>query len=294
MSIDPDSHAYRMFTGRQNCDKAMQTLDGLLQGMLIDGVVNRQERAELLKWIAANEEARFHHPSIDDAISMLKRVLEDGEVTPDELEELRHFCRERQHVAQYYDEVTHIMQRLHGLLHGLLADGHLSDSEIAGLETWLEEHFGLREFWPISEIETLVVKAMQDRRLDEIERVEIAEYFRSFTQVGSAETRISGRVVKGICATDPEIRFIGSVFCITGRSERCSRKAFIDHIERRGGGWSNQITAKTNYLVVCAEANACWAYASYGRKVEQAIRIRESGIPLLIIHERDFWDAVVN
>lgn len=35
--------------------------------------------------------------------------------------------------------------------------------------------------------------------------------------------------------------------------------------------------------------NPCWAYACYGRKVEQAIGLRKAGSQLLLVHEADFW-----
>ena len=50
-------------------------------------------------------------------------------------------------------------------------------------------------------------------------------------------------------------------------------------------------TVKVNYLVVCANGNPCWAYACYGRKVEQAVKHRRQGVPIVLVHENDFWDA---
>ncbi|MBC8039075.1 MAG: NAD-dependent DNA ligase [Opitutaceae bacterium] len=295
MSRDPDSQIYRLFTGRQNSDKAMQTLDGILQGVVLDGIVNLEERNELRTWLVKHVDERNQHPSLNEAITLVERVLADDDVTASEIEELRLFCSDRRHLTEYYDEATHVMQRLHGLLHGIISDGHISDEEVSGLEQWLEENFGFRQFWPVSEIETLIVKAMNDRCLDAAERAEITEHLKQFTQLdaGSSDGSEKLRTVGGICATDPEIIFLGSVFCITGRSERAPRKEFINQIERRGGLCQAAVGPNTKYLIICAEGNSCWAYAGYGRKVEQAMRIREAGQPLVIVHERDFWDAVV-
>jgi hypothetical protein len=39
--------------------------------------------------------------------------------------------------------------------------------------------------------------------------------------------------------------------------------------------------------------NEFWAFACYGRKVEQAYTQRRKGHHIVIVHERDFWDALV-
>ena len=38
--------------------------------------------------------------------------------------------------------------------------------------------------------------------------------------------------------------------------------------------------------------NPCWAYACYGRKIEEAVTLRKAGAKVVIVNETDFWDAV--
>ncbi len=54
------------------------------------------------------------------------------------------------------------------------------------------------------------------------------------------------------------------------------------------------MTAKLNYLVIGAEGNPCWAFACYGRKVEKAVELRKKGIRVVLVHENDFHDAVLD
>ncbi len=44
--------------------------------------------------------------------------------------------------------------------------------------------------------------------------------------------------------------------------------------------------------MVGAKGNPCWAFACYGRKVEEAMALRKAGNRLLIVHENDFFDAL--
>ena len=45
--------------------------------------------------------------------------------------------------------------------------------------------------------------------------------------------------------------------------------------------------------MVCDGGNEFWAFSCYGRKVEQAYEQRRKGHHIVIVHERDFWDALV-
>jgi hypothetical protein len=47
-----------------------------------------------------------------------------------------------------------------------------------------------------------------------------------------------------------------------------------------------------DYMVFGTAGNPCWAYACYGRKVEQAVALRKEGYRLMIVH--DFRDALAD
>lgn len=98
--------------------------------------------------------------------------------------------------------------------------------------------------------------------------------------------------VSGICAFCPNIVFKSKTFCFTGESYRSKRADMAAAVLSLGGIVKSCVTAKTNYLIVGNAGNPCWAYACYGRKIEEAVRLRKDGEQVLIINETDFWDAV--
>ena len=65
-------------------------------------------------------------------------------------------------------------------------------------------------------------------------------------------------------------------------------------VQDLGGSFSRHLLADTDYLVVCSEGNQSWAYAAYGRKIEEAMERRKAGKNIAIIHESDFWDALAD
>ena len=59
-----------------------------------------------------------------------------------------------------------------------------------------------------------------------------------------------------------------------------------------GGVVVDSVNSKLNYLIVCDEKNACWAFTCYGRKIEEAMKHRKKGVNLVIVHEYDLYDTL--
>lgn len=55
--------------------------------------------------------------------------------------------------------------------------------------------------------------------------------------------------------------------------------------------FNNNVILDTTYLVYGDGTNPVWAYSCYGRKVEQALKMRKAGHGIKVVHEVDFWDA---
>lgn len=169
--------------------------------------------------------------------------------------------------------------------------------ELCGLADWLLEHEHLKTCWPYDEIESLVTGVLEDGRIDAAEHEMLMAFFGEFVAaldsnaVASALAR-EGASIVGLCAVCPEIRFTDAVFCLTGPSRRYSRQDFAALIADRGGTAVNGVSRRVHYLVIGADGNPCWAYACYGRKVERAVELRKEGHPIVIVHEKDFHDAV--
>ena len=98
--------------------------------------------------------------------------------------------------------------------------------------------------------------------------------------------------IPGICAACPDISFEGKLFCFTGESLRAKRAEIADVIADLGGTLRSSVSAKTDYLIVGNSGNPCWAYACYGRKIEEAVTLRRAGAKVVIVNETDFWDTV--
>ncbi len=294
MQIDHSKYYY--FTTKSRLDKAVNSLLGILEGITADLKINEIECGFLVDWLEENQEYVVHHP-FNELIPVVSEALSDGVLTNEERSDIIWLC-EKLKSPNYYDIITADMQRLHALLGAIACDGEINESELNGLSAWLNEHEHLRRCWPYDEIDSLVTAVMSDKKISERENLVLQAFFSEFV-IGDNRTlvqplRQEAVMVYALCAACPEIIFKESLFCFTGASIKYSRKQFHEIINNLGGNVANSVTPKLDYLVIGAEGNPCWAYACYGRKVEKAVELRKQGNKLLLIHEHDFHDAVLD
>lgn len=300
----PDHSSYAPLTRRQRVDKAVNVFHGLVRGITIDSQLNAEEIEELLNWTREYADLIGRAP-FKELNQKLTEVLADGQIDPEEQEDLLWVCRNLSPESDYYDAITNDIQQLHGVMHGIMADGRVTMEEATGLQGWLDDHADLKGTYPYDELDSLLTVILQDKQIDEQEQEVLRSFFEDFIEYSFAKKvqtesqRVKARLPKtftlpGICAMCPEVAFDGRVFTFTGTSTKATRKRIVDQITELGAAFSPNVTSQTHYLVVGAGADPCWAFSCYGRKVEKAVEVRKSGGSILIVHESDFWDAVAD
>lgn len=292
-----DLQPYFKFTHRARLEKSINSLIGIVEGIAIDGLINSSEMNFLKIWLSDHIELHDRHP-FNELVPVVQQALADGILSVEEREDILWLC-ERLRSADYYNEVTADLQRLHALMAGIVADGVISETELRGLSHWLANHENLRTCWPYEEVSSLVTAVLGDKRIDAYERSILKEFFTEFVTVLDEKTIVrpsilQGSSLVGLCAVCPEIKVEGSTFCFTGKSNRYTRRQFSELVESLGGEVLPGVSMQLDYLIIGSDGNPCWAYACYGRKVEKAVELRKSGVRLLLVHENDFQDAVVD
>lgn len=290
---------YRTFTKPAELHKAINTLRGIVAGINSDKTVGSAEIAELTHWCELQANLRDRHP-FSELLPVIEAACADGVVTEDEAKDILFLCNNFVDNSSYYDVVTSSIQFLSGLIHGLMADGELSDNEIITLKSWVAANDFLTGSYPFDEINSLLSEILADKKITQDEREQLMGFFGNIIDFSSsynlaapdfAELR-EKYSISGVCASCPEITFQDKLFCFTGESYRAKRADIGVVIARLGGALRSGVTKKTNYLIVGNAGNPCWAYACYGRKIEEAVALRKEGARVTIVNETDFWDAV--
>lgn len=290
---------YRKFTKPAELHKAVNTLRGLVAGINSDMKVGSEEVTELVHWCELHAHLRDRHP-FSEILPVVERATEDGVVTEDEAKDILWLCNNFADNNSYYSMITSSIQFLAGMLHGLLADGELSSTEIITLKSWLNANGFLAGTYPFDEINSLLYVVLEDKKITSQEREALMALFGDvidFTSSYNLSEKEFSRLretysIGGICAVCPEIVFQKKTFCFTGEFYRGKRAEIADVVVQLGGKVRTSVSAKTDYLIVGNAGNPCWAYACYGRKIEQAVSLRKEGASIVIVNETDFWDAV--
>lgn len=287
------------YNGFRRFSKALNLLKGIVEGIKADGVINAEEMRSLAVWCVSNEEFIKYLP-FKELIPMVKDAISDGDLSVEEIADILWVVDtfERDDLAGSVQ--TQAMNYLHGIIQGVLSDGELNDEEINYLNDWVNENDFLKGTYPYDEIESVIGSALNDGKITEDERNIITALISGFIDLSSTDIYSKEKLAEiqkqyslgGICSINPDISFDSHLFCFTGISPKCTRNEIKEVIEDAGGLYNDIVTQKTGYLIVGSESSPCWVYSCYGRKVEKAIQLRKKGIPVQIVNELDFWDAL--
>jgi NAD-dependent DNA ligase len=190
--------------------------------------------------------------------------------------------------AGYANEFKRSLGALVGIATGLLADRHLSDDEIRFLSHWLDANDAIAFSWPGDVLHARIKAVLADGSITESERLYMVETLQSLLG-GTLDNLATSTHAADLAFDDVQtVQFPGSVFCLTGDFVYAAREICARAIESRGGIIKNSVTKKLNYLIVGGLGSPEWKHGSFGTKIEQAMRHKSDGLPLLIVHE-DQW-----
>lgn len=214
---------YLRFTTRARLEKSINSLIGIVEGIAIDGSINSTELGFLENWLNEHIELKDKHP-FNELVPVIKSAIQDGELSEDERKDIVWLC-EQLTSTEFTNRTTADLQRLHAMLGGIVADGIISEDELRGLSSWMEDHDHLKKCWPYTEIENLICEIMADKKIDEKEHELLKGFFSEFIALYDNKTIVTplisdGQRIGGLCAVCPEIEFDGFKFCFTGASSR--------------------------------------------------------------------------
>jgi len=180
-----------------------------------------------------------------------------------------------------------------GLCRGVLADGVLVQQEAEYVLDWLTRNPPVLKSYLGRELEEGLRTALADGVLapDEEERlVDLLLKIVGGTPRESADASFSSDLP--LDQPPPVIVFNQRVFTFTGKFRFGSRDACEEAIMRLGAETRRQPTRDTHYLVIGEIGSRDWIHSCMGRKIESAIKLRESGSMIKIVGE-GYWGTAV-
>lgn len=283
--------------------RAIHTADGILKGIACDNEINAKELLSLQEWLKMHKSLSNIFP-LCDIYDFVNRIHKGRSITESEKIELLEFCNLFQSDNDPYDLVTNEMRHLHGFIQGICSDGKVTLAEFKALEKWMLYHESNKDKWPFMEIYSAVEQILKDGIVSAKEQKDFIDKMKSFysddevkgkkdkTIFVEAWMQSSSPTVKTIdqiIDTTAEISIKDKTFCFTGQMENGSRRIVARKLIDKGGIPVDDVSHSTNYLVIGSLSNPCWAYATYGRKIEKVMNKFKN---TKIIGEKEFINTL--
>ena len=185
--------------------------------------------------------------------------------------------------------------QLLGLIGGITADGQLHDLEVQFLRTWLAENKQAAWHWLGAQLIEQIDQVMADGVITDDERAQLLQILQGACGLQFAETgTVTPDTISSFPADECEVVFQGRTFCLTGKFHFGSRGECEAATVASGGTCADGVSKKIHYLVIgSAGATASWKQATYGNKIDTAMKLREKGHPVYVLTEESWRGALI-
>ncbi len=285
-----DSHAQPLIKGfnhSRNREKAIFGLKGILEGVVADQQLSERELLFLDVWLRSQEFIE-RDGDVVDLLDLIADILQDGVVSDEKLADLNQLIVD----IIEYKQLAHLsaegsLNELLGFLSGITADGVLTEQEIASLSEWLAAHAEVCNEWPANILVSRLNDVLQDGVITPQESADLLESIKSVSGQRFEETGVAhGLSTEFFGEHLDSFSHTGQCLCFTGKFVTGSRSAVESTAQRLGASVKGDVTNEVTALVIGALASRDWRFSSHGRKIEKAIKLKEKGLPVVIITEQ--------
>lgn len=190
------------------------------------------------------------------------------------------------------------VDELIGVCRGVLADGSIVQAEAEFLLGWMKANRAECMEWPVNMLYGRVSEMLQDSVLDSDERKELFDLLSKITggvlpkAISETGLVVSGSIALPLDDPAPSVKFENHSFCFTGEMCCGTRRDCEAQVIELGGMVKSSVSKKLDYLVVGTIGSLSWIHSTHGRKIEEAVSLRDSGLPISIIGEQHWLSKV--
>ena len=105
MALD---YCHKLLLDDSEDNSKIYELNGIIDGIICDGIVNQEEVKQLGIWMEANGDLIRYHKPTEHLCIVIDRILEDGIVTKEEQSQLLDILQDRIHKSQFNSKIAHL------------------------------------------------------------------------------------------------------------------------------------------------------------------------------------------
>jgi len=270
---------------------------GFFEGLFIDGEVHSKEIKALITWVETYPEC-INIPHFTTLYDLFVQAYEEPLFLLDKKNQIKEVFKHFRN-SDYFIHGTADIQRLHGVLAGVICDQNLRCAEVLALADWLSEREYLNEHFIFIEVRNILQEVKHKRTVSQNIKNELIECLKKYINIDDeglplAIVSAGSDTTKNPDFYHEEINVQDVVFCLTGASNRFMKSEWKALIEAKGGIFTDNLTRQVNYLVICNKGNPHWAQMSYGRKFELARKMQSGKHSIRILTEDHFASYILN
>lgn len=186
------------------------------------------------------------------------------------------------------------VDELIGICAGISADGIINKEEVDFICSWLDKNREATTCFPGDILVSRLRDMLDDGVLDAEESAELLSLLRESSGQQFSPSVTASSATLPFDDPPPAVEFTDRTFVFSGIFAFGSRAACENAVRARGGDAHPKVTERTNYVVVGSAANPEWKHASFGTKILRAIEIKKSGLPIALITEDHWAEAIVD
>lgn len=267
---------YVQYISSPTIRKSIIDFYGTIRGIAIDEIIVPEECAYISQW--REENLKYSdQKEISDIIEVIDKILEDGVIEHEEMQELITT------VEEYFDiitasPITLATQVLNGMLKGITIDKEISTIEGINLRKWMYQNNYLKGYFPFDQIMSALDCVLEDDIITKEESDAVIGIIKSLLEPVQ-ELREQINSVKG------------KHVCLSGTFSH-GQKSDVEEIIIQDGGFIDFSLKKTTDILIIGDSE-CQAYAfgNYGTKVQKAIDYSNKGYDIKIIKESDYFSS---
>lgn len=181
----------------------------------------------------------------------------------------------------YCNTNTIALNELINMLSNISSENQLTLFEVSELTSWMEKHAELKNQEPFNRVFVALQSAMLDGFLSPHEKKELLALFQTVVDP-----------VPQFADSIDTLSVFGKSVCLTGNFEKCSRHELEQQLKSLGAIIKNAVVNDLDYLIIGSLGSDAWRTSHYGTKIEKAVSLKDSGLPIKIILESDFFSAL--
>ena len=175
---------------------------------------------------------------------------------------------------------TEALKEFIELLNTVLEDDVVEQSELNAVTFWLAVHKDLLGKYPFDVAAEAIVRVLKSDNISQSDLDELREIFENITEPTFFDE------------IGENFSLQGKKVCLTGDFSHGSRKDMTAFFENHGAIITNNVTRKTDLLLVGELGSLNWCAGNFGNKIKKAIELQQSGFNVKIHSEQEVFELI--